>query len=132
MTLSAVVIRLVSREGPGSGRNARERESLGREVCACMCAQVCCRIRYTPFNPPHPHPPQPASHPHLSLNIIHSSANPFKKSYLTFKAESRGKIISRLKAVNLAAGGVRLMRCRSQVDSRREKWQTLHPVIHTE
>lgn len=38
--------------GPRLAKKCEGRESLGREVCACMCVQVCCWIRYTPFNPP--------------------------------------------------------------------------------
>lgn len=43
--------------------------------------------------------------------------------------------ISRLKAVNSAigvGGGVSLIKHVSQRDGRRDEWQSLHPVIHTE
>lgn len=84
MTLSAVIIRLVSREDPWLQRKKKGRESLGRKVCVLVCLYVCAGLISTSFNPPYPC----TSYPHSPAK--NQWQTPVKTEYLTFKAKSRG------------------------------------------
>lgn len=105
MTLSAAVIRSVSREGPDSEEMGRRGVPGERRVCA-MC-EVCSWIRYTSFNPlRYMHTRSHLLLAHLFFMYADEMASwiPLKGQYLTFKAESR-RIHQRLKSSKFSHGG---------------------------